>query len=365
MLIILYFIQLIILSIYSWALIDPNITLVNHPLWSRFLEQMLQLGYYQRQLSSFIYIEILAGLFVLNYYLVKNNKKFSPIKLALLTGLILIFSYPFLSHDIFNYLFDAKILTYYGQNPYLHKALDFPTDPWLRFMHWTHRSYPYGPAFLPLTLIPSFLAMGKFILNFFFFKIFFTTFYVLTVYYLNKLNRVWAIFYATSPLVIIEGLVNNHNDIIAVCFAISGIYYLLKTKRKYLSGLLLLLSAGIKYLTMPILLLIANPKDKKWDLLAVSGLVGLLIYLSITSEIQPWYWLNLFILIPYGYKYLKKINIFFFGLLLSYYPYIAIGDWTNKENIVVKRNIIIIAFIINVCKLILTNYKTRKLILKK
>ena len=60
MLIILYFIQLIILSIYSWALIDPNITLVNHPLWSRFLEQMLQLGYYQRQLSSFIYIEILV-----------------------------------------------------------------------------------------------------------------------------------------------------------------------------------------------------------------------------------------------------------------------------------------------------------------
>ena len=182
---------------------------------------------------------------------------------------------------------------------------------------------------------------------------------------MNKLNRVWAIFYATNPLVIIEGLVNNHNDLIAVCFAISGIYYLLKTNRKYLTGLLLLFSIGIKYITLPILLFIKNTQGASTSprrgcnridtlgILGAIGLIGVIIYLSINSEIQPWYWLNLFILIPYGYKYLKKVNIFFFGLLLSYYPYIAIGDWTDKGNIIIKHNIIYAAVFFNTIYFIL------------
>ena len=40
--------------------------------------------------------------------------------------------------------------------------------------------------------------------------------------YLNKLNTKWAIFFATNPFVLIEGLTNAHNDFIAVGLAILG-----------------------------------------------------------------------------------------------------------------------------------------------
>jgi len=86
---------------------------------------------------------------------IRNFKRYNPLLISILIGVGLLFSYPFLSHDLFNYLFDAKIVTFYHQNPYILKALDFPSDPWLRFMHWTHRTYPYGPSFLFLTLVPS------------------------------------------------------------------------------------------------------------------------------------------------------------------------------------------------------------------
>ncbi|MFS8160257.1 MAG: hypothetical protein ACMG6E_08635, partial [Candidatus Roizmanbacteria bacterium] len=104
-------------------------------------------------------------------------------------GLFSIVMYPLLSKDFFNYLFDAKILTFYHQNPYLHKALDYPLDPWLRFMNWTHRVYPYGPAFLPITLIPSFLSFGKLIINFALFKALFALAYIHSTYLLTKMDR--------------------------------------------------------------------------------------------------------------------------------------------------------------------------------
>ena len=57
------------------------------------------------------------------------------------SALLLVFSYNAFSYDIFNYIFDAKIFTHYHQNPYLQKALDYPGDPMLSFMRWTHRVY--------------------------------------------------------------------------------------------------------------------------------------------------------------------------------------------------------------------------------
>jgi len=113
--------------------------------------------------KSTVIIVSLAGIllaifvFILLYFVKGlNNNKYEKLKklfiiLIAVNILIGLISYPAYSHDLFNYMFDAKIATFYQQNPYLYKALDFPTDPWLRFMHWTHRYYPYGPSFLLLS----------------------------------------------------------------------------------------------------------------------------------------------------------------------------------------------------------------------
>jgi len=97
-------------------------------------------------------------------------------------------------------------------------------------MHWTHRTYPYGPTFLLLSFIPSFLGLGKFLPTFLLFKAFFGFFYVLGVFSLAKIKKEWAVTFATHPLVIIEGLVCSHNDLVAVSLVLAGWFLLTKQK---------------------------------------------------------------------------------------------------------------------------------------
>lgn len=351
-----YSIVLIAFSIYSYALIDPNITFFQSGYWVMFRDQMVYLGYYRRDISWLIYLVLIILLFLLNYLFVKKHKQFSPIKIAIISGIILLFSHPFLSHDFFNYMFDAKIATYYHKIPYLYKALDFPADQWLRFMQWTHRTYPYGPVFLLISFIPSFLSFGKFVLSFFFFKITFVLFYILGVYYLQKLNRKWAIIFATNPLVIVEGLISSHNDLIGVSLAIIGIFHLIK-KHHIMSRICLLLSLGIKYITTPLILVTKN--KKYWNLIIFLSTVGIIAYISFFSEVQPWYFLTLFAFLPFYEAFISKLNILFAGLLISYYPYIRLGGWDTLDKVNLKHNIVILTLAINLVYLIFTLIKNK------
>jgi len=343
----LFYCLILVLTVYSFVLIDPNLTLINHNLWAQIKEFFINFGYLQREKSSRLYLSLVALLFIFYLYFVKHYKKINIVSLIVPLSFLAIFSYPFLSHDFFNYIFDAKILTYYHKNPYFFKAVDFPQDLWPRFMHWTHRTYPYGPVFLVLSVIPSFFSLGKFILNFLFFKAFFCVFYILATYCLYKMNKRYAIVFAANPLIIIEGLVASHNDLIAVCLAIIGIYYLYRKKDK-ISRFFLLASSGIKYITLPLLFLSRqrNKFGNKINLVVFLGQLAVLFYLCWQLEIQPWYFLSLFALIPFYEKLIINLNIFFAGLLFAYYPFVRYGDWVN-ESIKMKHNIIVVFFIIN------------------
>ena len=354
-----YGVTLALLALYSFSLLDPNITLLNSEIWTQFRNIMVQFGYYQRSNSTIVFIALIGLLSFFHLYFLRNAKKYSAVRLAVISATILIFAYPFLSHDLFNYMFDAKILTFYKQNPYLHRATDFPLAQELRFMHWTHRTYPYGPTFLPLTLIPSFLGFGKFSFTFLFFKIFFATFYLLGVRALNKLNTQWAMFFATQPLVLMDGLVNNHNDLIAVSLGLTGVG-LLWSKKKMMGRLFFLLSGGIKYITIPLILLQKN-KNSVQNKVAVGAIIALLTYLSLFQEVQPWYFLSLFIFIPYFFELISSLQIFFFGLLLSYYPFVLYGTWGDAQNVMLKHNVIILFAMINLVVLVGQRVKLKSL----
>lgn len=365
MIIFLYSITVAAFSVYSWALVDPNITLFDSQIWVIFRERMIHLGYYQRELSSFYYIVQIFLLFILHHISIKRYKKISLNQVLIITSATLLISYPFLSHDFFNYLFDAKIITTYHQNPYFHKALDYPQDSWLRFMHWTHRTYPYGPSWLFFTLIPSFLAFGKFILNFIFFKMMIVGLYIISTLLLNKLNKRWAIIIATHPLILVEGLINAHNDMVGLSLAIIGIYFL--SKKSKWSSIFFILSAGIKYITGALLIFI-HRKPKHTDSLQIMrksafvGLVGticIMLYLTFYSEIQPWYFLAILVFYPFFEKQLNQLSLFFAGLLFSYYPYIRFGGWADEGNVLIKHQIILFFFILNSVYLAINYYKNK------
>ena len=153
------------LFLYSFTQVDLGLTLSQASIIQTLQKSFQQIGFFNRPLSSALFIAVLISLFA-SYlgilYLSYKNKISRKIfwSLLLATTGILVFSYNAFSYDLFNYIFDAKIVTHYQQNPYFHKALDFPNDPMLSFMRWTHRLYPYGPAWLGITIPLSFAGLN-------------------------------------------------------------------------------------------------------------------------------------------------------------------------------------------------------------
>jgi len=321
-------------------------------MWAQFREPFIQLGYLDRPLSWNIYLILILSISILYWFIIKRYKQYNPVTVAVIIGGICLVSYPFLSHDFFNYMFDARILTQYGQNPYLHTAQDFPKDDWLRFMHWVHRPYPYGPTFLPLTLIPAFLSFGKFISNYIFFKLLFTATYVVGVYFLSKKSRQSALEFATHPFVILEGLINLHNDMLAVSFIFAGVYYL-STQRVWLARFMLAMSGGIKYLTAPLFIL-KNEKLNRWNYAVIGLQLLLFVYLVWSKGFQQWYFFIFFALLPYFPRIIKMLSPVFLGLMVSYYPYIRLGGWDTPEKVLLKDQIIYVAIGLNIIHLCAT-----------
>ena len=142
---------------------------------------------------------------------------------------------------------------------------------------------------------------------------------------------------------------------IAVSFGIIGIYFLFRpihnSGSQFIARLFFTFSLGIKYITLPIVFL-TNTNVKR-NTIIFTVLLGVILYLSMKSEIQAWYFLNLFIFIPFFVQSINRLYIFFFGLLVSYYPYIRLGGWDSFEKVDTKHWIIVFAAILNLLYLLI------------
>ena len=127
-------------------------------------------------------------------------------------------SYPVFSNDIFTYLFGARTVVYYHQNPFLVMPKTFPDDLWLRFTQYVGNvyyyvgnipiTYVYGPVFLLYSLIP-FLFFGavEFQKLFLGYKLLGVILFLATGYLFKKINPkdrlVWA-YWWLNPFLILE-----------------------------------------------------------------------------------------------------------------------------------------------------------------
>ena len=312
-----------------------------------------QIGYFNRPLSTSFYILIVLLFFLFYFsflYLASKNKieKNQIWFLTIISTIILSFSYNAFSYDLFNYIFDAKIITHYGQNPYLHKALDFPTDPMLNFMRWTHRTYPYGPSWLILTVPLSFIGFNFFLPTFFLFKFLSSLSFLGTAYFISKIlkkispkNELYGLtLFVFNPLIIIEVLVSSHNDLPMIFFAVLSLHLLIN-KKYFTSVLSLLFSIGIKFATfflLPIFLYPLFTKNKNqinWAKLLnyIIPLMTISLILVITrTNFQPWYLLYIVSFAPLiqnRYQAFIISTVFPFFALLEYVPFLYKGDWNQ------------------------------------
>ena len=347
-----YLVGAIGLFLYSFTQVDLSLTLSRWSVWQVIQKNFQYVGYFQRPLSGYLFTGIILTLFFFYLIILRSIKKGKIEKkelwsLIILVTVILTFSYNAFSYDLFNYIFDAKIVTHYFQNPYLHKALDYPMDPMLSFMHWTHRLYPYGPVWISLTIPLSFIGLQFFLPTFFLFKIFIAACFLGTVYFIGKIlqksepkNELFGIaFFALNPLVIVESLISAHNDIVMMLFAMWAIYLLMNIK--YIRSIILFaLSIGVKFATAAIfpiftLIIFLQKKNKKinWQLMFTLMAIIMIIPVILASfrtSFQPWYLLNI---LPFAalaatnyYVFIPSVVISLFAVF-EYLPFLYTGNW--------------------------------------
>lgn len=336
----------IALLLYSFTQVDLSLTLSQVSVWQIIQKFFQQIGYFNRPLSTILFIGIIVFMFALYLVtldMVRNNLLTRKLlwRIIIIISVILFFSYNAFSYDFFNYIFDAKILTFYNQNPYEHKALDYSGDPMLSFMHWTHRTYPYGPVWLLLTVPLSFLGLGYFLLTFYLFKLLIAISFIGSAYFVEKISKKLEInplfslsVFALNPLVVTESLVSAHNDIVMAFFALVSVFYFFEKKIIH-SIASLALSVAIKFATVfiiPALLLDLVFKVNKETVLRAI-IISMLVALAIATgrtNFQPWY---LLFVIPFASlianKYYVMIPIIIVSLfaLLQYVPFLYLGNW--------------------------------------
>lgn len=353
-----YIISVIALFLYSYTQVDLNLTLSRASIVQSLQKSFQYIGFYNRPLSTFVYIGIIT-LFYLLYFqvlsLVKNKRidRNKIWKIIYILVVVLIFSYPaFLSYDFFNYMFTAKTILVYHKNPYETIPLMFAgIDPWLNFMRWTHLSTAYAPLWIFFSLIPYLLGFGYFILIMVNMKLLIALFYLLACTMIEKIlsreKPTEAAFglalFALNPLIIVETLVSSHNDIVLSAFALVSLWYL--TRKQMLSALFWLsMSIASKLMTIMLVPLYAFKKRTGWMLVAM--LVGLVIVI-LKREFLPWYlvWVMPFVALEPSKKGMYvAFSILSCGMLLSYVPYLYIGSFTPFGQ-QVKTTIIIVSII--------------------
>lgn len=349
----LYLLVFLGLLLYSFTQIDLGLVISRYHFFYQIEKVFQHIGYFNRPLSTSLYLLILLSLgslyiFMLHIAAKKEIEKKIIWKIIFTGAILLTLSYNAFSYDLFNYIFDARIFTHYHANPYLHKALDYPGDPMLGFMHWTHRVYPYGPFWLLLTIPLSFIGLQLFLPTFYLFKILITVNYLGSLFFIGKIfqklkpeREVFAlVFFGLNPLILIECLVSSHIDIVMMFFSLLAFSFLLE--RKYVTSYAsLFFSIGIKFLTgllLPVFVLIHILQQKKnsipWEKATAISL--LLLSLGIVTEtkqsgnFQSWYLiaaLSYAVFLSDKYYILIPSVIISMMSLLLYVPYLFLGNW--------------------------------------
>ncbi len=337
-----YIIFALFLFFYSYTQVDLNMTLSRVSLWQSIQKAFQYIGYFERPLSTALYLGLVSFAFIL-YALVLRWIKYGKISsshfwaVLLAITLILVFSYPAFSYDFFNYMFTAKTVLVFHKNPYAVTPLAFaPIEPWVNFMRWTHLPSAYTPLWIILTLPAYMLGFGSFLLTLWNIKIIVALAYLFTTWSIGKIlssvDKQHALLgmaiFALNPLSIIENLVSAHNDVVMMACAMAAIL-LAYQKRPWSSWLSLAVSIAVKLMTV-VLIPVYFLRFHRWA--ALLAMTAGLFFVIATREVLPWYfvWILPFVaLLPRASALTFVSAAFSLGLLLRYAPFLYFGHWND------------------------------------
>jgi hypothetical protein len=363
--------------VWSYSLTDPNLVLTSFsPYWN--LQQWLWKHVWQQPQvlsSSYLliiglwfgsYAAIIHSLFTTSRALLQIHKLF-----LIVISLGVLLAYNAQSHDIFNYIFNAKMVLQYQLDPHVHTAIELPNDLWTRFMHNTHTPAPYGYGWTAFSVLPFLLTQNSFTLSWFAFKALNLLALILLWKTLLQFNeRVFHfknsdfekklfVLYA-NPLFLIEILGNGHNDLWMMLPAVVALLLVMRFQQthhyKYLAVAILafVFSLTTKWATLAIaplaIILIALtwfkqliPKlstqlnslvrwfETNWPTLA-SICMFLPLFTDRSQQFHPWYLVWALVWLPLMPRHLwtKLLLIFTLSSMLRYLPWMLAGGYSSQ-----------------------------------
>lgn len=330
-----------ILCVLSYGFIDPHLSFSNVLIYQTVQSIVVMLVYRHSIVAAGIYAVLLGVMYMASIRLIEEHRahkdKKIPGWLFTVIGLLLI-SYPAFSYDIFNYIATAKVTFQYQENPYVIMPIEIPNEPMLSYTRAANKLALYGPTWIAFTSFPFLSGFGKPFATIVSFKLLVGFFYAAVVYMIYRKTKRWdaTLWFAANPLVLIEVLVNGHNDITMMALALGGIVLWQRENRLIkVSGIVLwAASVCIKGATIVLLPLFFFP-PKDWGKIVIFGfwLMFLIFLISpFREEMYPWYavwWLSFAAFTPmkkqsciHGFSYWLS-----FGLMLRYLPWIATREY--------------------------------------
>ena len=191
------------------------------------------------------------------------------------SALILLWSYPLFSQDVFDYLFHTHEWVRYGASPFTHVPSQFSFDSLYRHVSWTEAPSPYGPIWILLTAPLSWLAGDSLLLNLLLFKGLTVLcyagsavlLYLTLARVLPRYRLAGTLAFAWNPLVLMEFGGSGHNDIVMIFFAMLALW-LVANGRFALSLAAITASVLIKVVTifvLPLFILLYFERIVAWE----------------------------------------------------------------------------------------------------
>lgn len=192
---------------------------------------------------------------------------------AIVAGLIFLLTPALLSHDIFVYAGYGRLIDAYHANPYFVPLSAHRHDPIYPLDDWGIYTAAYGPLWMVVCSIVSFVAGShplRYILLFRLLGLFAHLVNIQLVFLiLRKMERsprtviLGTMLYAWNPLVLLESSQGAHNDIFMITFILLGIFFLVRAEKvtamRWRSAILPIgaftLAALVKYTTIPLIVL--------------------------------------------------------------------------------------------------------------
>lgn len=339
--------------LFTFTQIDLSLTLSSTSILQSIQTAFQSIGFYNRPLATGWFILTLTSqilLYLITIQLFVKQKLFFK-NLVFLVSIyvgILLLSYPAaFSYDIYNYIFTAKSVVLYWQNPYGFTPVEFQgIDSMLSFMRWTHLPSAYTPAWIMLSIPFYILSTGKLLFAMWSIRLLSVISYVgigvclwnLATLFTNtrKHQNAVAAAFLLHPLSISELLISGHNDGSMMFLALVALWFMYK--QKYAHGVMALAtSVALKFITI---VLIPGYVWLRYRWVFVVSIIALLLVVSRQREILPWYgiWLLPFTVLLLPIRWLQiTVNTFLFSLLLKYAPVLYYGNYDDPTILVRQR----------------------------